>query len=75
MTISYYSIVLLVLVILFSVSIVQNMFCVYSVNYAACKAALSAVEAILREGSNDDERSNLVDNNSTKETLLVPGMF
>jgi hypothetical protein len=61
---------------LFSVSIVQNMFRVYSVNYAAYKAVLSAVEAILREGSNNDvKRSNLVDNNSGKKTLLLPEMF
>jgi hypothetical protein len=74
-TISYYSIVLLVLVMLFSVSIVQNMFCVYFVNYAAYKAVLSTIEAILQEGSNNDKRSNLVDNNSIKETLLVLGIF
>jgi hypothetical protein len=47
MTISYYSIVLLVLVILFSVSIAQNMFRVYSINYAAYKAVLSTIETIL----------------------------
>ncbi len=51
------------------------MFCVYFVNYAAYKAVLSTIEAILQEGSNNDKRSNLVDNNSIKETLLVLGIF
>jgi hypothetical protein len=61
---------------LFSVSIARNMFRVCSVNRAARKAALSAVEAILREGSNDNvKRSDLVDDNSGKETLLLPEMF
>ncbi len=61
---------------LFSASIVRNMFRVCSVNHAARKAALSAIKAILREGSNDNvERSNLVDNDGGKETLLLPEMF
>jgi hypothetical protein len=53
----------------------RNMFRVCSVNRAAREAALSAVEAIPREGSNDDERSDLVDDDSGKETLLLPEMF
>ena len=61
---------------LFSASIAQNMFCVCSVNCAAGKAALSAVEAIPQEGSdNNVKRSDLVDNDSRKETLLLPEMF
>ena len=52
------------------------MFRVCSVNRAAREAALSAVEAILREGSDDDiERSDLVDDDGGKETLLLPEMF
>jgi hypothetical protein len=61
---------------LFSVSIARNMFRVCSVNRAARKAVLSAIEAILRAGSNDDiKRSDLVDNNSGKKTLLLPEIF
>jgi hypothetical protein len=68
--------VLLVLVILFSISIARNMFRICSVNRAARKAVLSAIEAIPREGSDDNiKRSNLVDNNSGKETLLLLEMF
>lgn len=45
-------------------------------NRAAYKAILSTIEAILRERSDDDtKRSDLVDNNSRKETLLLPEMF
>lgn len=53
----------------------RNMFRVCSVNRAAREAALSAVEAIPREGSDDDERSDLVDDDGGKETLLLPEMF
>jgi ParB-like chromosome segregation protein Spo0J len=53
----------------------RNMFRVCSVNRAAYEAALSTVEAILREGSDDNiERSDLVDNGG-KETLLLLEMF
>jgi hypothetical protein len=51
----------------------RNMFRVCSVNRAAREAALSAVEAIPREGSDDDvERS---DDGGGKETLLLPEIF
>jgi hypothetical protein len=66
---------LLVLVILFSASIMRNIFRVCSVNRAAREAVLSAVEAIPQEGSNDNKRSDLVDNDGGKETLLLPDMF
>jgi hypothetical protein len=60
----------------FSASMARNMFRVCSVNRAAREAALSAVEAIPREGSDDDvERSDLVDDDGGKETLLLPEMF
>jgi len=52
------------------------MFRVYSVNRVAREAALSVIEAISREGSDDNiERSDLVDNNSGKETLLLLKIF
>jgi hypothetical protein len=64
MTISYYNIISLVLVMLFFISIARNMFHVYSVNRAAYKAILFAIKAILQEGSdNNIKRSDLVDNN------------
>jgi hypothetical protein len=45
-------------------------------NRTACKAALSAVEAIPQEGSdNNVKRSDLMDNNSRKETLLLLEIF
>jgi hypothetical protein len=60
----------------FSASIARNMFRVCSVNRAAREAALSATEAIPREGSDDNiKRSDLVDNDGGQETLLLPEMF
>ena len=54
----------------------RNMFRVCSVNRAAREAALSALEAIPRERSDDDvERSDLVDDDGGKETLLLLEMF
>ena len=54
----------------------RNMFRVSSVNRAAREAALSTVEAIPREGSDDDvERSDLVNDNGGKKTLLLPEML
>lgn len=61
---------------LFSASMARNMFRVSSVNRAAREAALSTVEAIPREGSDDDvERSDLVNDNGGKKTLLLPEML
>jgi hypothetical protein len=47
------------------------------VNRAAREAVLlDAIEAISREGNNDNiKRNNLVDNNSGKKTLLFPEIF
>jgi hypothetical protein len=68
--------VLLVLAMLFFISIARNIFRVYSINRAACKAALSTIKAIPQEGSdNNVKRSDLVDDNSGKETLLLLEMF
>jgi hypothetical protein len=61
---------------LFFTNIARNMFRVYFINRAACKAILFAIKAILQKGSdNNVKRSDLVDNNSRKETLLLPEMF
>jgi len=76
MTITYYNIVLLVLVILFSVSIARNIFRVYFVNRAAYKAVLSTIKTLLREGRDYNvKKSNLVNNNNKKKTLLLLEMF
>jgi hypothetical protein len=68
--------VLLVLAMLFFISIARNIFRVYSINRAAREAALFIIKAIPREGSdNNVKRSDLVDDNSGKETLLLLEMF
>jgi hypothetical protein len=76
MTISYYNIISSVLIILFFISIARNIFRVCSMNRAAREAVLFIIKAILREGSDDDiERSDLIDDNNGKETLLLPEIF